>query len=404
MSGSASSERTLVAFILDTDSETILKESLPSAHIRASYRRGGLKTAIEEMSQADSPNILVIDITDCEADNSVVPSLEALAEKVAPSTVVLAIGTNREIDFYRQITQGMGAAEYIYKPITRPHVANHFTPVINNETSALSSTRNPERGGRVITIIGAKGGVGTSMIATHLVRYIGNIARRHVMLIDGNFRRPACANYLGVPGSASAELRQVLDAPNHIDSLYVKRASIDINERISLMMANDPAGPDRDIKPTAGEKLINILKMHHNMIVVDSTANGRQPETDFLKMTNHRIIVMDPSIVSLKEAHKLLAMAQGPFEPQRPTVVLNRAGLKGGLTMDHFVNTGEIKIDLMIPDFGPSALEALNMGHDIMEKNAPFKNVIRDLAREIGIVDTTMTPTKSGGLFKFLKG
>jgi pilus assembly protein CpaE len=396
-------ERTLMAFVMDQDSETVLREALPSAHIKATYRRGGLKNAIAEMSENSSPNILIVDISDCEPDNSVVPSLEALAEKVQPSTIVLAVGTNREIDFYRQITQGMGAAEYIYKPITRPHVANHFTPIINSETSS-AATRNAERGGRVIAVIGAKGGVGTSMIATHLTRYIGNIARRHVMLIDGNFRHPACCNYLGVASVATSELRQVLDAPNHIDSLYVKRASVTVDERISLLMADDNAGPDKEVKATAGEKLINILKMHHNMIVIDMTANGRMPETDFLKMANHKIIVMDPNIVSLKEAHKILNLENGPFEPQRPTVVLNRAGVKGGLTLEHLTKTGEMKIDLTIPDFGPQALENLNMGRDMMEKIVPFKNAIRDLAKEIGVVDTTMKPTKSGGLFSFLKG
>lgn len=390
-------ERTMTVFVLDQETEAVLREAMPAAHITASYRRGGLKTAIEDMAKSPSPDVLVIDISDCEADNSVTESLSTLAHLVEPDTLVMAIGEDRDVEFYRQIIRGFGIAEFVHKPVTRTYVANYFIPILTQDLDQ----QNVERGGRVIGVVGAKGGAGCTSITTHLARYIGMSERRHVMLIDAHMRQSACSVYLDIDDDkAHPKLLQVLNTPERIDQLLVERNLCRVDDRLDMLFADQKPGDFSVVPDGGGERLIETLKMRYNFIVIDLPILGQQPSRDFLQMVNHRVIVMDPSLVAVREARAILSGPMGRAEPQRPTVVLNRAGMRGGLTREHITKSGGVTIDVEIPDLGPQVLSASNMAQDLTKKYRPFKNGIEQIAREVGVLDLTASPAaKKKSLF-----
>ena len=394
-------EKVALAFLLDHEAEAVLRESIPTGAVTATYRRGGLKEAIRQMAGAGSPSLLVVDISDCEADNSVLSSLEELAGLVEPDTEVVAVANNRDVAFYRQMTRAMGVTEVLHKPITRLDVSQLLLPIVMRDQDATL----PARGGRVISVIGAKGGVGASTIAVGLTRFMGETARRHTILIDADLRRSACSIMLRVPPETPTGLRQLLERPERIDRLFVERAAAVIQDRIHLLAGDEkPTAPD-PIPAGSADLLIEILRMRYNFVVIDLPIDGRPLTLDLLRASNHKVLVMDPSLVSLKEAHKILQLEPGPTEPQRPTVVLNRANARGGVPTDKLRGAGEMKIDVEIPDLGHSALAASNMEGDLMALK-PFRTMIETIAREVGAIDADALAASSmkSGMFGRLFG
>ena len=65
---------------------------------------------------------------------------------------MLVIGDRADINFYRQVTRGLGAQEYLYQPLMRDMVTRYFTPVIQHGAPSIEVVH----GGRVITVTGAR--------------------------------------------------------------------------------------------------------------------------------------------------------------------------------------------------------------------------------------------------------
>lgn len=95
---------------------------------------------------------------------------------------------------------------------------------------------------------------------------------------------------------------------------------------------------------------------------------------------------MDPSLASVRDATRLLALPNGPWQPQSPTLVLNRDGRQGGLTRRQIEEALKTKIDIVAPDLPKLLGEHAHSGEPAVARRGPFRQMIVDLSREIGFV------------------
>ena len=107
---------------------------------------------------------------------------------------MLVIGEDSDIGFYRDLVRNMGVAEYVHKPLTRDNVARLFVPQIAGVTMDAGASR----GGSVIAVCGARGGVGTTTVAVNLALQLSEATRGHVALLDLHLRQGTTALMLGV--------------------------------------------------------------------------------------------------------------------------------------------------------------------------------------------------------------
>jgi hypothetical protein len=117
----------LVAFVEDAATETVLIESLAeAANGPLDVRRGGVKAAINTLRKSPTPRVLIVDVSGAEQPLTALHDLSFVTE---PDVRVLVIGEIDNLDFYREVTRGLGALEYLSKPLTRDMIARHFAPV-----------------------------------------------------------------------------------------------------------------------------------------------------------------------------------------------------------------------------------------------------------------------------------
>lgn len=387
-------------FCLDRETEAALRESMPTS-IDAAYFTGGLKHAVEKMKSQTSPDIMIIDISDSELDNSTTSLLDILADLVEPNIMILAIGsiTKNDVDFYRTLTKQMGVSEIIWKPLSRAIISTYFLPLLGKEKGNVETSR----GGRVIAVCGAKGGVGTSTIAASLARFIGNQARRYTVIVDANMGFPSVGYYMGIK-KTKGELRTVLNNPERIDEMVIDRNKTEITDRLHMIDADDRSDRFNNSPNTpqgSAERFIDILRKKYNFIIIDLPLIAMQPQEDFLKSVNHKVVVIDPTILSIRGVHKILKTEAGPSEPQRPTIVLNKSGMKGGLTKETINGIGQLKYDVEIPDYGSQGIYMNNHGKSFDEIKG-YLQIMENLAKEVGVTDLNINEKSQGTAFSRL--
>lgn len=387
-------------FCLDRDTEAVLRESMPTS-IDSAYFTGGLKSAVEKMKTQTSPDIMIIDISDSESDNSTTTLLDTLADLVEPNIMILAIGTitKNDVDFYRTITKQMGVSEIIWKPLSRAIVSTYFLPLLSKEKGSIEISR----GGRVVAVCGANGGVGTSTIAASLARFIGNEARRYTIIVDANMCFPSIGYYMGTKKTKGG-LKAILSNPERIDEMVIDRNKTEITDRLHMIDADESFGSGFNTPQGSAERFIEILRKKYNFIIIDLPLFAMQPHEDFLKSVNHKVVVVDPTLLSIRGAHKILKTEAGPSEPQRPTVILNKSGMKGGLTKETVSGIGKLKYDIEIPDFGAPGIHMANHGQSFDDIKG-YPQIMENLAKEIGVTDLNVSKTKqSVGLSALFSG
>jgi pilus assembly protein CpaE len=358
----------IVAFVTDAETENVLRDGLSDAAPHGiEFHRANVRGAVEVLKETATPRVLIIDVT---GEGRPLTELEALSDVVEPDVHVLLIGEYNDVNFYRHATRILGVKEYLFKPITRDMVARHFGPVI------LNRSRRPEslQGGRVVTITGVRGGVGASTIAANLAWYLGKRANRHTVLVDADLYRGSCALLLNAKSGAG--LRTALETPQRIDELFIERSSQAVTERLHVLSGEENLLDQVKYEPGAASRLIETLRRRYNFVVIDAPFSGMEMHRDLLMMGHQRILVMEPTLVAVRDALRLLALPNGPLQVHRGLLVLNRLNRAGTLTRREIEDALKTKIDVAIPDLPRVVESAASFGEPAALNSRFFKGII----------------------------
>ncbi len=386
----------LVAFVKDQETETALREGLMDAVPQGfEIRRGTVRSAMAALQNMPTPRVLIVDVS---GEDQPLSALGELSDVVEPDVRVLVIGDREDLNFYRQMTQGLGVLEYLYQPLMRDMVARYFAPRILNDTTAVEAVV----GGRIVTVTGARGGTGASTIAANLAWHFGVEARRHTVLLDADLHRGTAAMLLGAkigPG-----LRTVLEAPDRIDELFVERAAQPVSKRLHVLAGEEKLTETVAYAPNGCGRLLDALRRRYNFVVIDVPWSGLPLHRDLLMMANQRVLVMDPTLASVRDVLRLMALPNGPKQPGRGVLVLNRENLPGGLNRRQLEEGLKMPPDVVIPDLPKVVGHAASMGEAAMEGRGGFRNGILQLAREVAFVRLLDSGTPAGATPKGTAG
>ena len=373
--------RHLIAFVADTGSEQVLRASLSDMLPEPpDIRRGGIRAAHVAMLKTTSPRILIVDIS---GEEHALKALADLATVVEPDVCVLVIGDHEGMEFYREITRGLGAADYLPKPLARDLVSRHFGGFVLGRAPSSTSSM----GGRVLAVTGVRGGCGASSIATNLAWHFGVTLRHHTVLVDPDLYRGNAAFLLNLPPGDG--LVAALESPLRIDTLLAERAAQPAAERLHVLAGESPVGVLPAYADDAAETLINALRKRYNFVVLDVPFAPVPLYRDLLSLAHQQVLVMEPSLVSIRDVLRFntVSLSDGPA----PLVVLNRLGIPGGLTRKQVEEGLKRKVDIVLPDLPRQLRSAANLGEPAVVAIAAYQKVISELSRAVagaGLLDS----------------
>ncbi len=366
-----------IGFARDEESASLLHTVL-AGHIPNSNQVHlvDFRHALTTLAAMPTPEIVLVDLS---GEEQPINALMDLADTVDAGTVVLAVGEVQNVNFYRIVVKNMGVKEYLPKPLTADMVAQNFLPVIDN----LVREQAGQRGGRMIALCGARGGVGTSCIAANLGWYIAAELHRHTVLLDGELNTGTLALDMDVPGSRG--LPAVLEAPQRVDQLLIERCAHDAGDRLHVMAGLEPLTWQAPSNPDGIATFAQAIRARYNFMVADTGARLTPLARQLLFNAQQRVIVLDPTMISLRNVEKLRGLPGGSGQNPRPVLILNKAGVPGGLARVFIEDHLGLAIDAVIPDLPRQAGRASGLGTLAARPRGPFRNGIAALAQALGI-------------------
>jgi pilus assembly protein CpaE len=363
-----SSRIPVIAYVRDKDTEAVTREVLADL-IRdgGQVRRGGVADARTGLQQMETPGALIVDVS---GEKDPFAALEDLAQFVEPGVRVLVIGERADMEFYRQVTRGLGVLEYLCKPVNRDQVSREFLPwIMGRGPSDVAA-----RGGRVIAVSGVRGGVGASTVAVNLAVELAERRRHHTLLLDGDLQGGTCGLMLAC--DAEGGLRAALEHPERVDKLLVERAAPRLGDRLALLAGEDRPDSLPTVSGGAVRHLMDLLRTRYNCIVLDLPRLALPMHQEMQDLAHQRVLVLDPTLPSLRDALRVLGAYAGVKAGSPPLLVLNRLGAPGTLDRRQVIAALQRAPDIVIPFLPKQLHTATTLGEPAVRKRGGFQNAI----------------------------
>jgi pilus assembly protein CpaE len=344
---------------------------LTKAHVK--IQMGGIAAAIEAYRTSATPNVIVIE-ADTRAEE-ILGGLDQLAEDCDAGTRVVVIGRINDVTLYRELTR-RGVSDYMISPVGTLDVVRSIC--------GLYSAPDAKPVGRIIAVVGAKGGVGASTIAHNIAYAIG-----------GDFGVDSVVADLDLPfGTAGLDYNQdppqgIADAvfsPDRIDGGFVDRLLSKCTDHLSLLAA--PATLERvyDFGADAFDAIIDTLRNSVPCIVLDVPHVWTGWTRRLLVGADDILIVAAPDLANLRNAKNMVDLLRVARPNDRHAYYcLNQVGVpkRPEITPADFAKALEDQPLVTIP-FEPQLFgTAANNGQMIAEVSSNHKTaeMLRQLAQ-----------------------
>ena len=363
-----------LAFANDPDSEAVLKTAFRE-EAPGSVLRGDITKAIQHLSANRSPRVLVVDISNVALP---VTQIHQLADVCEPGVSVIVIGNRDEVGLYRDLLHA-GVAEYIVKPLTDTLVAK----ALHTALGAVEPTPISRKLGKVVALIGARGGVGTSTIAVNLAWYLANRQVRRVALVDLDLYNGVCSLALNVPPSGG--LREALENPLRIDSLFLERTMTAESERLYVLGSEEPLDAELELSANGVDRLLDVIREQFHYVIVDLPRLPNAVSQRVLQIADSRVIILDQTLQSIRDAARLCRLPSLDGSEGRPLTVVNRTGesKRRSIQIDEVAGALEQPLRCAVP-FQPAVFAtAAAQGTVPAARRGRFADAIASLASEL---------------------
>lgn len=342
--------------------------------------KGGLRNAVQSLSITSSPNILMVDLSE---SGDPLNDINALAEVCEPGTVVVAVGQVNDVRLYRDLLAS-GIHDYLLKPLSPAQLRDSLAQA----QAVFTQPKHQESGGArqhiSTAIIGTRGGVGASTIATSLAWLFSADDKRSTALLDLDIHFGTGALALDLePGRG---LTDAIENPSRIDGLFIERAMIRANDNLALLSAEAPINSPLMTDGAAFVQLEEEFRQAFEMTVIDLPRNMLINFPQLLADANVVVLVAEYTLASARDSIRILSWLKSNASHAQVIVVANK--VQSGITeisKADFEASIEHSIDISMPYDLKGATNSAKLGQTFSEANRASKAgaAIREIADRV---------------------
>lgn len=330
--------------------------------------KGGLRNAVQSLSITASPAILMVDLSE---SGDPLNDINALAEVCEPGTVVIAVGQVNDVRLYRDLIAS-GIQDYLLKPLSPGQVRD--TLVQAQAIFAAPKSHDAATAKRHIStaIVGTRGGVGASTLATSIAWLFSADHKLPTALLDLDVHFGTGALTLDLePGRG---LTDAIDNPSRIDGLFIERAMIRANDNLAILSAEAPISAPLMTDGSAFVQLEEEFRHAFEMTVIDLPRNMLINFPHLLADVNVVVVATELTLAGARDAIRVLSWLKTNAAHAQALVVANKvhAGV-GEISKADFEASIERKINVIVPYDVKAAANAAKLGQTFVAANRGTK-------------------------------
>jgi pilus assembly protein CpaE len=256
---------------------------------------------------------------------------------------------------------------------------------------------------KLIVIMGAKGGVGTTTVAVNLGVQLATFARKRTVLLD--LARPLGNVHLLLDLHPKFGIRDAVDSLDRLDSHFL--AGLLTHHKTKLEVLAGATQPEewQSIDVNVLDRVVNVTQNAFDVVLLDIGSQFSGEWATILRMARMILIVAEANVPSLWTLERrLLALKGFGISQERARIIINRWHKGDDEVLKSIQKDINRPIFASLPNDFRKASQAVNLGTPILENhNNVLSSRYRQIAGQLAGIDTSVTEKKSplSGLFSF---
>ena len=286
------------------------------ANAHCNIHLGGVPGAIQTYSGAQTPDLLIIEST--KSRDGIMNDLAHLANVCDPTTKVVVIGPVNDIILFRELIS-QGISDYLFTPLHQLQIVEAIGKLYHDPEA--------EPIGKVIAFTGAKGGVGSSMLAHNVAWAISEPLDTDTIVVDLDLAYGTSG--LNFNSALGMGFLDALGSHDRIDESVIDRLLTKCSEKLSLLAAPGVIDREYSIEAEAVDMVIEVVRKSVPSVIVDVPNIWAPWSKQILEGADQIVITATPDLASLRNSKNLIDHLKSLRKNDAdPCLVLNQVGIQ----------------------------------------------------------------------------
>ena len=337
-------------------------------------------------------------VIDCDQDPDLaLETMERLLQAAPQRMNLIAAVSHADTNFLLKLMRA-GCNDLLSKPIDHEQFSSALARF---QTMHTVVSLHPQDIGRVISLFGAKGGVGTTTLAVHLAMHLVRKQSKKVLLIDHKHELGHVALHLGLQDGIYFfnELVQNVDRldADLLDGFVTHHAS-----GLDVISSPDRAAPLHDIPPGVTERVMDYLRTRYDFIVMDSSVAYSNTLASLVVASDEICLVSTPDVAALRDLVRHTEhLAHMKGSPAKLRIIINRSTAADAVNAEQIQAAVKFPVSLAVPNSYLELVRAVNAGEPVPSQDkGPFINAIDKWAQRL-TTDALSTVAAARGKKRF---
>jgi pilus assembly protein CpaE len=255
----------------------------------------------------------------------------------------------------------------------------------------------PDRG-RLVTILGAAGGVGTTFLACNLAHLSTVAGRRKTLLVDLDLVYSPLATALGLKPERG--LIEALANLATLDTVALEGYIARHPSGLGLLACPDGSFTQQPIDGESFRTLLRLMRQGHEQVFVEGSRWLDAATTVALAESQHIVIVLEQSVAQVHNAARLfrLLTQQLGVPSSRIVVVLNRYTRRATVQGEMIARAIGCAEPVVVPNMYGLALDSMDAAIPLfdLDRGSAVARALLDLGQHLG----EYAPEESEGLLR----
>jgi pilus assembly protein CpaE len=335
-------------------------------------------------------------VVDCDRDPELALStMERLRTMGLKNLSIVAFSTLIDATYLLRAMRA-GCNEFLGKPADAIALRD---ALLRFESTHMAGAMSKQSAGRVISLYGAKGGVGTTTLAVHLANNLVHRHRKRTLLIDHQHELGHVALYLGMKDSLY-HFDELVRNADRLDAALLNGFVTRHNSGLEVLASADTCAPVHKSSPEELEMVLNFLRTQYEYIIVDSSMWYKDIVGPMVRCSDEVFLVSTPDVAALRDlARRIEHLSLDDEAAQKLRIVINRSTSEDAVSPEQIEAAVRFPVWMAVPNAYLELVRAINAGEPIRAQHrSPFAQHISKLADRI--LSTSSTPTGQPSVLK----
>ncbi len=257
-----------------------------------------------------------------------------------------------------------GCTEYLEKPLVADRVQEALVQLSRKKRDSLVSSVQ----GKLITLMGVKGGVGTTTLAVHLAYSLAKRGKK-VLLIDHHPELGEATLHLGLEHHNYGFYELACNL-SRMDAELLQGFALKHESGLEVLASPEGIGMTPKTTPEAVQQTLRFLLRMYDYIVVDTHCGFDEQNLAILESSDEFNLIATPQLPSIRSTSRFLDyLLRLNYPTSKSQVVLNRWSKRAPLSVENIEKALHRKISLIIPNSEQELAEAITTGIPVPVKS-----------------------------------